>query len=60
MWRVQVESGAFNDCLLLGALGQVTFGDRLITDPTLPLSPFLLAGALPSLLACCGADLEHC
>lgn len=43
---VAVETGAWNDCLLMGALGQLVFGERLVTEAALPLSTFLLAGAL--------------
>ena len=43
---VAVETGAWNDCLLMAALGQLAFGERLVTEASLPLSPLLLAGAL--------------
>ena len=39
-----MESSAFNDCILLGALGKLAFGDTLINKPSLGLSPFMLAG----------------
>ena len=45
---MQVETGAFNDCLLLGALGQLAFGSRLYSEASLQLSPILLAGTLPT------------
>lgn len=47
-WGVQVETGAFNDCLLMGVLGQLTFGSRLYSEASLQLSPILLAGVRPS------------
>jgi hypothetical protein len=43
---LQVETGAFNDCILLGGLGQLTFGNRLYSEDVLQLSPILLAGVL--------------
>eukprot|EP00892_Ulva_mutabilis_P008227 jgi/Ulvmu1/5777/UM025_0031.1 len=41
---VEVASSAFNDCLLVGVLGQATFGEALYLQPSQQLSPFLLAG----------------
>lgn len=43
--HAQVQCDAFNDCILMGYLGQAVFGSTLQSYPTLFVSPFLMAGA---------------
>jgi hypothetical protein len=41
---MQMQSSAFNDCFVMGVLGQVMFGQTLAYNETLLVSPVLLAG----------------